>query len=136
MGGEDGACVLNFLALWDDFLVSRCKAMAKAASFFYYINKSPALRLRTPDYGPGLFSEFQLFRFPRAVGFTPPSPTVVPLSPAHPRVVGRASSSGVPLPPLPRPRIRVITVSCFNHFDLSVADVLGWTPPHTPDGRS
>ena len=29
VGGEDGACVLNTLALWDDFLVARCKAMAK-----------------------------------------------------------------------------------------------------------
>ena len=33
VGGEDGACVVNFLALWDDFLVARCKAMAKVVRF-------------------------------------------------------------------------------------------------------
>ena len=33
VGGEDGACVLNTLALWDDFLVARCKAMAKVVRF-------------------------------------------------------------------------------------------------------
>ena len=42
VGGEDGACVLNFLALWDDFLVARCKAMAKVALFFDIIIKQPA----------------------------------------------------------------------------------------------
>ena len=29
VAGEDGDSVLNFLALWDDFMVSKSKAMAK-----------------------------------------------------------------------------------------------------------
>ena len=48
VGGEDGACVINFMALWDDFLVARCKAMAKVILFFDDIIKQPALRHKTP----------------------------------------------------------------------------------------
>ena len=36
VAGEDGASVLNFLALWDDFLVFKSKAMAKDIETHFY----------------------------------------------------------------------------------------------------
>ena len=39
VAGEDGDCVLNFLALWDDFMVSKSKAMAKDVECHFYPHK-------------------------------------------------------------------------------------------------
>ena len=39
VAGEDGDCVLNFLALWDDFMVSKSKAMAKDIECHFHPHK-------------------------------------------------------------------------------------------------
>ena len=36
VAGEDEASVLNFIALWDDFMVWKCKAMAKDIQVHIY----------------------------------------------------------------------------------------------------
>lgn len=36
VAGENGASVLNFLSLWDDFMVWKCKAMAKDIETHFY----------------------------------------------------------------------------------------------------
>ena len=139
-------CSRSVFAEIDCFLSNRSSEGAPGTLFgrwfiHYYINKSPALRVRNPPpdpphYGAGLVSEFQLFRFVRAVGAIPPP--LLPKWPstcASPCFFKRASFWGGPPalscpPPPPHTCGRCFVVSTVSMFPLLKS--WGGPSPHTP----